>query len=140
MILLFIFCLCFVYVYLYSPILTQLASLAPPSGLLISGYVASIAGFYILVSGFLTKSSAALLNVSLLTADIYSLLFVVFAEHVVPGPLYFAGTVVVFAGVGLFNYYEQRVIESEGGSSEEARGEASLEQAPLRHHPSISKF
>ncbi|GMI14637.1 hypothetical protein TrLO_g7167 [Triparma laevis f. longispina] len=91
------------------------------SGLLISGYVASIAGFYILVSGFLTKSSAALLNVSLLTADIYSLLFVVFAEHVVPGPLYFAGTVVVFAGVGLFNYYEQRVIESEGGSSEEAR-------------------
>ena len=85
------------------------------SGGLVAGYVASISGFYVLVSGFLVDSSAALLNVSLLTADIYSLLFVVFAEGVVPNWLYFLGTAAVFLGVGLFNYHERAQERGGGG-------------------------
>ncbi|GMH99458.1 hypothetical protein TrVE_jg3858 [Triparma verrucosa] len=105
------------------------------SGGLIGGYVVSIASFYVLVTGFLVDNSAALLNVSLLTADVYSLIFVVFAEKVVPGWLYFLGTLVVFWGVGLFNYHEK----SQEGGREEGEGIGESDKSDLLRFRSPSR-
>jgi solute carrier family 35 protein F1/2 len=69
---------------------------------LIGAYVASISFFYIGVTIFLVHSEAALLNLSLLTSDIWAVLFLVFVLHESPSFLYFVAFVIICAGVVLY--------------------------------------
>ena len=68
-----------------------------------------------------TPSSAALLNVSLLTSDIYSLVFVILTTGDFPSWVYFVGTALIFGGVGMYSYHEDK--EEEEGAEEEKEGE-----------------
>lgn len=51
---------------------------------------------------FLTISEAALLNLSLLTADLFSVLFSVFVEHIHPNPVFYAALVLIMGGVVVY--------------------------------------
>lgn len=51
---------------------------------------------------FLTISEAALLNLSLLTADLFSVLFSVFVEHIHPNPVFYAALVLIMSGVVVY--------------------------------------
>ena len=63
------------------------------------GYALCLFGMYALVPLLVANSSAALLNLSLLTADVYSLLIGLALFHLRFSPLYLAGFSVVLAGV-----------------------------------------
>ena len=54
------------------------------------------------ISRFLKISEAALLNLSLLTGDIYALLFSIFGEHIIPQPLFFVAMIMIISGVLLY--------------------------------------
>lgn len=60
---------------------------------------------YSWTSLFLQAGDAALFNLSLLTADIYALIFAYVVEHNMPNWMYFAAAVFIF--MGLFVYHSQ---------------------------------
>ncbi|GMH57303.1 hypothetical protein TrRE_jg5195, partial [Triparma retinervis] len=92
-------------------------------GWLLGGYVISITLFYVRMTSFVQTSSAALLNVSLLTSDVYSLVWVVATSGHWPSWVYFVGTAFIFGGVGLYSYAEDAVEEEkERGSTVEEDG------------------
>lgn len=62
---------------------------------------------YSLTSLFLQAGDAALFNLSLLTSDVYALIFAFFIEHVTPNWLYFMAFTVIFGG--LICYHAQPV-------------------------------
>lgn len=62
---------------------------------------------YSWTSLFLLAGDAALFNLSLLTSDVYALIFAFFIEHVTPNWLYFLAFTVIFAG--LICYHTQPV-------------------------------
>ncbi len=97
-----------IYVVEYDDIKHFLHTADIQSVLLILAFVATIVSFYVGVSLFLQTSSAALLNISLLTSDIYATLFQVFVLNVTPSWLYFVAFIVIGGGVGGFNYYDGR--------------------------------
>lgn len=51
---------------------------------------------------FLSISEAALLNLSLLTADLFSVIFSVFVEHINPNPVFYAALVLIMGGVVVY--------------------------------------
>ncbi|GMI41592.1 hypothetical protein TeGR_g9424, partial [Tetraparma gracilis] len=104
-----------------------LSSASPPSLLILFAYVASIATFYVGVSLFLQTSSAALLNISLLTSDVYATLFQVFVEGFEPHWLFFAAFLIIIGGVVTFNKEEREGQERARGRS----GEGALEKEEL---------
>lgn len=57
---------------------------------------------YIGASRFLIISEAAFFNLSLLTGDLWSVVFSVVAERIVPQPLFFAALASVLSGVVLY--------------------------------------
>ena len=57
---------------------------------------------YIGASHFLIISDAAFFNLSLLTGDLWSVIFSVIAEHIVPEPLFFAALMLVLSGVVMY--------------------------------------
>ena len=89
-----------------------------PAVLLTLAYVISIISFYIGVSLFLQYNSAALLNISLLTSDVYATLFQVFVEKFNPSILYFVAFVIIVFGVVSFNKEENKD-GNDGVSNEE---------------------
>ena len=54
------------------------------------------------MSRFLTVSETALLMISILTADLWSVLFTVFAQHIMPSHFFFIAFVIVIAGVVIY--------------------------------------
>ena len=69
---------------------------------LLTGYVAAAYFFYIGVSRFLYVSEAALLNLSLLTCDLWTTIFVVMVQGIVPDPLFYAGLTLIAFGVVVY--------------------------------------
>ena len=57
---------------------------------------------YVGMSMFLQKSEAALLNLSLLTGDLWAALFVLFVEHIIPAPHFWISLTLVICGVFLY--------------------------------------
>jgi len=55
-----------------------------------------------LTAGFLYVSEAALLNLSLLTTDLWSAIFSVLVERIVPPPLFWMALIVVFLGIFIY--------------------------------------
>ena len=111
------------------------------SSLLMSAYVVSISLFYIRMTAFVQSSSAALLNVSVLTSDIYSVLFVVLTTGVVPSFMYFVGTFFVFAGVFAYSFME-KMEEGEvvrgGNVKEQGEGDGEEDRMYLRSSADIA--
>ena len=64
---------------------------------------------YIGMSHFLRKSEAALLNLSLLTGDLWSALFVVFAEHIIPSLPFWISLVLIVTGVFVYELSPQSI-------------------------------
>lgn len=58
---------------------------------------------YSWTSLFLQASDAALFNLSLLTADIYALIFAYIVEHNIPSWIYFVAFAVIFTGLLVYH-------------------------------------
>jgi solute carrier family 35 protein F1/2 len=72
---------------------------------------------YMGASRFLLLSEAAFFNLSLLTGDMWSVLFSVVAERIVPPPLFFVALVLVLSGVVLYEMAPSPVMEKLDESS-----------------------
>lgn len=59
---------------------------------------------YSWTSLFLQAGDAAMFNLSLLTSDVYALLFAFLVEHVTPDSLYFVAFAVIFCGLVLYHF------------------------------------
>eukprot|EP00051_Salpingoeca_urceolata_P015637 m.204098 g.204098 ORF g.204098 m.204098 type:complete len:157 (+) comp18461_c1_seq3:109-579(+) len=70
---------------------------------LLFGYTACLFALYSLVPFLLQRSSATMLNLSLLTSDVYSLLFGLFLFHYKFSGLYFVGFAMVLIGLVVYN-------------------------------------
>lgn len=66
---------------------------------LVAGYVVSAYLFNYCMTRFLAKSESALLTLSLLTADLYSVIFTVIAENMTPTFLFYFAFIFVIVGV-----------------------------------------
>lgn len=69
---------------------------------LLAGYVTASYFFYTGVSRFLYVSEAALLNLSLLTCDLWTTIFVVMVQGIVPDSLFYAGLILITFGVVVY--------------------------------------
>ncbi len=74
----------------------------PPVGLLL-GFAGCLFLLYSLVPLLLKQSSATVMNLSLLTSDVYSLLFGLFLFHLKFSWLYFLAFGLVVAGLIVYN-------------------------------------
>lgn len=63
----------------------------------------SLSWLYTWTSFFLKGGDAAMFNISLLTSDIYALVFAIFVEHATLNWLYFAAFVLIFLGIVLYH-------------------------------------
>ena len=75
---------------------------------------------YMGASRFLLISEAAFFNLSLLTGDMWSVLFSVVAEHIIPKPLFFVALMFVLSGVIVYEMAPTPVLEDRGDDSESA--------------------
>jgi len=66
---------------------------------------------YIGGTRFLMLSEAAFFNLSLLTGDLWSVLFSIFAEHFIPRPLFFVALIFVLSGVILYEMAPHPVVD-----------------------------
>lgn len=65
-------------------------------------YVAANYISYVGVSRFLLVSESAMLKLSLLTSDLWAVLFTVFAEHIIPHPLFWLSLILILSGVFIY--------------------------------------
>jgi len=84
---------------------------------------------------FLTISEAALLNLSLLTADLFSVLFSVFVEHIHPNPVFYAALILIMGGVVVYEIGPSPMVDV--GSSNDRRITSSLEEFEMPEQSSI---
>ncbi len=73
---------------------SQMNALGLLLGAAISGYLVIA-----LTTRFLTLSESALLTISILSADLWAVLFTVFAQHILPSPLFYVAFVLSILGV-----------------------------------------
>jgi len=66
------------------------------------GLVTSFYAFYVGLGRFLIISEAALLNLSLLTADLWAVVFAVIEEHQFPTELFVASMIIIMTGVFIY--------------------------------------
>ena len=78
---------------------------------LLFGFVACNVLGYVGASHFLQISEAAFFNLSLLTGDLWSVMFSVFAEHIVPHPFFFVALVFTVSGVIVYEMAPSPVAE-----------------------------
>ena len=64
-------------------------------------------------SVFLMMSEAAFFNLSLLTGDLWSIIFSVVAERIIPQPLFFVALIFVLSGVVLYEMAPSPVLEDD---------------------------
>ncbi|VEU39422.1 unnamed protein product [Pseudo-nitzschia multistriata] len=70
---------------------------------------------YLGASRFLMVSEAALFNLSLLTGDLWSVVFSVFGEKIVPRPLFFCALAAVLSGVVVYEMAPSPALEKRHG-------------------------
>lgn len=91
---------------------TMTSSCSLQSGfLLLFAFVGVTICSYVGGSHFLVFSEAAFFNLSLLTGDLWSVLFSVVAERIVPRPLFFAALVAVLSGVVVYEMAPSPALE-----------------------------
>jgi len=91
--------------------------------LLISGSLAT-ASLFIGTAQYLFISEAALLNLSLLTANLWSVLFSIFGERIVPEPLFWVGFILIIGGVFVYDMAPppiEEIKDSEKAAIDDAR-------------------
>jgi solute carrier family 35 protein F1/2 len=86
---------------------------------LLVGYVVSISLIYTGVSHFLQISESTFLNLSFLTGDLWSVLFSVVAEHIVPKPLFFAALVFIVSGVFVYELAPSPILDHKDSDDED---------------------
>eukprot|EP00550_Attheya_septentrionalis_P001517 CAMPEP_0198290738 /NCGR_PEP_ID=MMETSP1449-20131203/8497_1 /TAXON_ID=420275 /ORGANISM="Attheya septentrionalis, Strain CCMP2084" /LENGTH=507 /DNA_ID=CAMNT_0043989283 /DNA_START=103 /DNA_END=1626 /DNA_ORIENTATION=- len=69
---------------------------------LLAAYVLANYVSYVGVAYFLAFSEAALLNLSLLTGDLWAVVFTVFASHIIPPPLFWVALTTIMSGVFIY--------------------------------------
>ena len=69
---------------------------------LLTAFVAVNVVSYSGAAMFLLLSEAAFFNLSLLTGDLWTVIFSVTAQHIIPGPLFFVALVLIVGGVVLY--------------------------------------
>ncbi len=91
------------------------------------GIVASFYAFYVGLGRFLIVSEAALLNLSLLTADLWAVIFSVIDENQYPTGLFVASMIIIMLGVLIYESVPSPMdfefISRHGPSREEAKRE-----------------
>jgi solute carrier family 35 protein F1/2 len=105
------------------------------------GIVASFYAFYVGLGRFLIVSEAALLNLSLLTADLWAVIFSVIDEDQYPTGLFVTSMIIIMAGVLVYESVpspmEFEIISRHGPSREEAKREqecgSAIELPPSFH-------
>ena len=72
------------------------------ASLLFLGY--ALTGYLFIngMSRFLTISESALLMISILTADLWAVLFTVFVEHLLPSPLFYVASLLMVLGIVMY--------------------------------------
>mmetsp|Transcript_30699 Transcript_30699/g.44642 ORF Transcript_30699/g.44642 Transcript_30699/m.44642 type:complete len:562 (+) Transcript_30699:91-1776(+) len=86
----------------------------PSSGMiLLFTYVMANYLHYVGVSRFLIISEAALLNLSLLTADLWSAVFAVIAEHLQIHPLFYLALLLIMSGVFLYETGPSPILQTD---------------------------
>jgi len=93
--------------------------------LLLSAFCLVTMGSYVGASFFLILSDAAFFNLSLLTGDLWSLLFSVVAERIAPQPLFYVALVAVLSGVVLYEMGPSPNLEKLNASSPNNLGASS---------------
>lgn len=81
--------------------------------LLLLAFVGVTTGSYVGGARFLVLSEAAFFNLSLLTGDLWSVIFSVVAERIVPRPLFFAALAAVLSGVIIYETAPSPALEKE---------------------------
>lgn len=81
--------------------------------LLLSAFVGVTILSYVGASHFLVISEATFFNLSLLTGDLWSVLFSVVAERIVPQPLFFAALASVLSGVVIYEMAPSPALDKE---------------------------
>jgi solute carrier family 35 protein F1/2 len=89
--------------------------------LLLFAFVGVTICSYVGASRFLIISEAAFFNLSLLTGDLWSVLFSVFAERIVPRPLFFAALAAVLSGVVVYEMAPSPALEKVQQQQEQNR-------------------
>ena len=89
---------------------------------LVFGYAISTYLFNYSMTRFLSVSESALLTLSLLTADLYSVIFTVVAEHIPPTGLFYVAFVTVIVGVVVYE-----MAPSPLGNAEDLEMESGIE-------------
>jgi solute carrier family 35 protein F1/2 len=87
--------------------------------LLLLAFVGATTGSYVGASRFLVLSEAAFFNLSLLTSDLWSVIFSVVAERIVPRPLFFPALAAVLSGVIIYETAPFPALEKERQISNE---------------------
>lgn len=78
------------------------AAWAPTDLGLLGGFTAFLVAFYHLTSAFMQRADAALFTLSLLTSDVFALIYAALAEHQRVCPLYGLGFALTICGVVIF--------------------------------------
>jgi solute carrier family 35 protein F1/2 len=97
-------------------------------GLLAWGaYTCALSAAYALTSWFLVGADAALFNLSLLTADVYAVLFAWFAEGVAVSPLYGVAFACTMAGLTVYHRAPAATSTASRAAAAEAQANAEAE-------------
>ena len=88
------------------------------SFLLLAAFVGAAYVFFIGMGHFLIVSEAALFNLSMLTGDVWAVLFSVFEEKEIPTKLFFISLTVTVLGVFVYEMSPSPIIESEDSIDE----------------------
>jgi len=73
---------------------------------------------YVGVARFLSLSESALLKLSLLTGDLWAVLFSVVAEHIVPPPLFWPALALIISGVFIYEIAPSPIISHDESKNE----------------------
>lgn len=86
---------------------------------------------YMGMSNFLLHSEAALLNLSLLTSDLWAAVFTVVVEKIIPSPNFWSALFLIILGVSVYELSPSPIEDTNMNSSENIDNEMYLEQAVL---------
>jgi len=98
----------------------------PVGFLLLFSFVGVTMLSYVGGSRFLVISEAAFFNLSLLTGDLWSVVFSVVAERIVPQPLFFAALAAVLSGVVLYEMAPSPALEKQQGRTNDENDDCQL--------------
>ena len=103
---------------------------------ILGGFMLANAVNYFGTARFLLVSEATFLNLSLLTADLWSVAFSVLAERIVPHPLFWVALTMIVSGVLTYEMAPSPVVDSDGGQRKSTTSSEDDGLMVLRQQPS----